>query len=49
MTNSKLNKKKKKHEKIAYGVAGGRREDAGAAGTPNLQGRSEVQGRGRES
>jgi hypothetical protein len=44
-----LNKKKKKHEKIACGVAGGRREDAGAAGTPNLQGRSEVQGRGRES
>jgi hypothetical protein len=42
-------KKKKKHEKIACGVTGGRQEDAGAAGTPDLQGRSEVQGRGRES
>jgi hypothetical protein len=36
-------------EEIACGVAGGRQEDAGAAGSPELQGRSEVQGRGRQS
>jgi hypothetical protein len=42
-------KKKKKHEKIACGVAGGRQGDAGAARSPVLQGRSEVRGSGRES
>ncbi|KAC8562497.1 hypothetical protein FH972_027267 [Carpinus fangiana] len=36
-------------EEIACGVADGRQEDAGAAGSPELQGRSEVQGRGRQS
>jgi hypothetical protein len=36
-------------EEIACGVAGGIQEDAGAAGSPELQGRSEVQGRGRQS
>jgi hypothetical protein len=36
-------------EDIACGVAGGRQEDAGAAGSPELQGTSEVQGRGRQS